>query len=297
MTAAPARSKQVRRVLDAPPQHWVGDGFPARSMFTYAREAEAWSPFVLLDYLGPMEFEPTNDRRGVGAHPHRGFETVTILHAGEVEHRDSAGHRGAIGPGDVQWMTAASGVLHEEMQGRAFARHGGLLWGAQVWVNLPAAHKMSPPRYQDLRAAQIPVVTLANGAGEARVIAGTMLGARGPATTVTPVEMAVVVLVAGATVELALPEGHTALVLVESGTVRVNDGDPVGEARLVELTRTGSTFRLRAEAEAQVLLLGGEPIDEPVVGHGPFVMNTWPEISRAIHDVGAGRLGELPDEA
>ncbi len=296
MAPSPSSSKQVRRVLDAPPEHWVGDGFPARSMFSYAREAEAWSPFVLLDYLGPMEFEPTNDRRGVGAHPHRGFETVTILHAGEVEHRDSAGHRGTIGPGDVQWMTAASGILHEEMQSRAFSRRGGLLWGAQLWVNLPAAHKMSPPRYQDLRAAQIPVVALADGAGEARVIAGNLLGARGPATTVTPVELAGVTLRGGAGVDLALPEGHTALVLVERGAVRVNDGPPAREAQLVELTRAGSTFRLQADGAAQVLVLGGEPIHEPIVGHGPFVMNSWPEISRAIHDVQAGRLGTLEDE-
>ena len=297
MAADSRPSKQVRRVLDAPPLHWVGDGFPARSMFSYAREPETWSPFVLLDYIGPMEFEPTNDRRGVGAHPHRGFETVTILHAGEVEHRDSAGHRGAIGPGDVQWMTAASGVLHEEMQSRAFSRRGGLFWGAQLWVNLPAAQKMSPPRYQDLRAAQFPVVTLDDGVGEATIIAGELLGARGPATTVTPVELAVLTLRAGARVDLSLPDGHTALLLVERGAVRVNDGPPAHEAQLVELTRAGATFHLTAESDAQVLLLGGEPIDEPVVGHGPFVMNTWPEISRAIHDVQAGRLGTLEDEA
>ncbi len=295
--ATPASVKEILRVHEAPAPHWVGDGFPARSMFSYAREPERWSPFLLLDYLGPMEFEPTDDRRGVGPHPHRGFETVTILHAGEVEHRDSAGHHGIIGPGDVQWMTAASGVLHEEMQSAAFGRRGGLLWGAQVWVNLPAAQKMSPPRYQDLRAARLPTVRLRDGAGEGCVIAGEvggeLGGARGPATTVTPVEMAVVTLAAGGGVALALPEGHTALVLVERGAVRVNGAPAAHEAQLVELSRTGTSFRLEAETAAQVLVLGGEPIGEPVVGHGPFVMNSWPEISRAIHDVQAGRLGTL----
>src|SRR5687767_7520181 len=173
-------TKMVEALVPPPPRHWVGDGFPVRTMFSYDRDAALWSPFLLLDYAAPMRFQPTVDRRGVGEHPHRGFETVTIAYQGEVEHRDSAGHSGRIGPGDVQWMTAASGVVHEEFQGAGFARTGGPFEMAQIWINLPAASKMSAPRYQDIAASRIPVVALPGGAGKVRVIAGTLGAASGP---------------------------------------------------------------------------------------------------------------------
>lgn len=287
------RRKIVERVQAPPPSHWVGDGFYVRSIFSYDGEPEATSPFLLLDYGAPTEFEPTNDWRGVGPHPHRGFETVTVAYQGEVEHRDSVGNRGLIGPGDVQWMTAASGILHEEIQSRAFSRRGGVLEMAQIWVNLPARHKLSPPRYQDLLAAKIPVAQLEGGAGTVRVIAGAFGGLRGPAVTFTPIEMWDVEWKGGRTVELSLPEGHTALLLVRRGPVRVNEAVPAPNEHLVMLSRDGTTFRMTAEADAAVLVLAGEPILEPVVGRGPFVMNTWEEISRAIHDFEAGRMGTL----
>ena len=293
MSQQKPNQKTVVRVQSPPPSHWVGDGFRVRSIFSYAGDAEEMSPFLLLDYAAPMTFEPTTDRRGVGPHPHRGFETVTVAIQGEVEHRDSVGNHGKIGSGDVQWMTAASGILHEELQGREFARRGGPFEMAQVWVNLPSKHKMSRPAYQDLLASQIPVVTLPGGAGRVRVIAGDCMGTRGPARTFTPVEMRDVRLAAGKAAELALPEGHTALLLVTRGPVVVNDSTSAPAEHLVVLSRAGETFRVRADQDAALLVLGGEPIPEPVVGHGPFVMNTWDEISRAVHDFEAGRMGTL----
>ncbi len=288
-----AARKIVERVQAPPPSHWVGDGFHVRSIFSYDDDPAETSPFLLLDYGAPMEFEPTTDWRGVGPHPHRGFETVTVAYAGEVEHRDSVGNQGRIGPGDVQWMTAASGILHEELQGREFTRRGGVLEMAQVWVNLPAKDKMSKPGYQDIVRARIPVVPLPDGAGSVRVIAGAFGASRGPAKTFTPIEMWDVEVASGRTVELSLPEGHTALLLVRRGPVRVNEAVPAPAEHLVVLSRDGTTFRLHAERDASVLVLGGEPIVEPVVGRGPFVMNTWEEISRAVHDFEAGRMGTL----
>jgi quercetin 2,3-dioxygenase len=291
--APSAKPKTVERVKAPPPAHWVGNGFHVRSVLSYAETPEAFSPFLLLDYAAPASFEPSPMRRGVGPHPHRGFETVTLAFQGEVEHRDSVGNHGRIGPGDVQWMTAASGILHEELHGREFGRRGGTFEMAQVWVNLPAVHKMSEPGYQDIESARIPVVALPDGAGHVRVVAGELLGARGPARTFTPVEMWEVRVKAGREATLALPEGHTALLLVMRGPVAVNASPPVPAEHLVVLSRAGKTFHLRAESDATVLVLGGEPIPEPVVGYGPFVMNEWDEIDRAVRDVESGRMGTL----
>ena len=285
-----------RRVADVRPgsaPHWVGDGFPVRTMLSYDRDAVAASPFLLLDYAAPREFPPTEERRGVGAHPHRGFETVTIAFSGEVEHRDSAGNRGRIGPGDVQWMTAASGVLHEEYHGRDFARRGGTFEVAQVWVDLPARLKMSPPRYQDIVDADIPTVALPGGAGRVRVIAGECLGARGPASTFTPVEMWDVRLAAGAAADLALPAGHNAVLLVRRGPVTVGGTTRVAVGHVVFLARGGGGVRLESADAAEVLVLGGEPLDQTVVGRGPFVMNTAAEVAQAYRDVADGRFGHL----
>ncbi|MFO0931230.1 MAG: pirin family protein [Planctomycetota bacterium] len=293
MPNSPPPARRVTRVIAPPPRHWVGDGFHVRSMFSYADDPVETSPFLLLDYAAPMTFRPTRDRRGVGPHPHRGFETVTVAFAGEIEHRDSLGHHGRIGPGDVQWMTAASGVLHEELQTEAFSRAGGTLEMAQVWVNLPARRKTGPPAYQDLRAAAIPTVALPGDAGDVRVIAGVFEGTRGPARTATPVELWDVRLRGGREAVLPLPSGHTGLLLVTRGPVAVADGVEVDPEHLAVLSRDGEGVRVAAASDARVLVLAGEPIDEPVVGRGPFVMNTWDEISQAIHDLQDGRFGVL----
>jgi redox-sensitive bicupin YhaK (pirin superfamily) len=271
--------------------HWVGNGFPVRTLFSHQTHGQRISPFLLLDYAGPAEFPPSEEPRGVGEHPHRGFETVTIVYQGELEHRDSAGHHGTIGPGDVQWMTAASGVVHEEWHEQAFTRRGGVLEMVQLWVNLPAREKMSPPRYQEILDKHIPAVSL-DGGGAVRVIAGEFRGAKGPARTFTPVNVWDVRLKAGGRAELAVPDGHTTLVLVLHGRVVMN-GSGAGEADLAVLDRPGDGVAIEAAEDATLLALSGEPIDEPVVSHGPFVMNTEEEIRQAIRDYQSGRMGHL----
>jgi redox-sensitive bicupin YhaK (pirin superfamily) len=290
LETAPAL-KEVTEVRPAPRGHWVGDGFPVRTMFGYDN-APATTPFLLLDYAGPLNFPPAMKRRGVGEHPHRGFETVTLLYSGEVQHRDSGGGGGMIGPGDVQWMTAGSGVVHEEMHSDAFTLNGGVFEAIQLWVNLPASLKMTQPRYQTLLNADIPQVQLPAGAGIVRVIAGEFAGRRGPAQTFTPVTLWDAQVKAGKGAELALPDGHTAMLMVMRGSIVVN-GKRVGAAELAVLDRKGQTVRVDAESDAVFLVLGGEPIDEPVVGYGPFVMNTEAEIRQAINDYQAGRMGHL----
>lgn len=286
-------SKKVVDVRSGPPMHWVGDGFPVSSVLSPGSTGTALSPFVLMDYAGPARFGPADRPRGVDSHPHRGFETVTVVYKGELEHRDTAGNRGSIGPGDVQWMTAASGVLHEEKHSAAFTRAGGELEMAQLWVNLPAAHKMDPPRYQELRDAGIPRVELAGGAGHVRVIAGAWGKTAGAARTVTAVVLWDVSLRAGASVELPVMEGHNAAVFVRSGAVRVSGTHSAGARRLAVLSREGAGTTVTAEEDAELLVIGGEPIDEPMVAYGPFVMNTAEEIQRAISDVRSGKFGEL----
>ena len=283
--------KKVISIHRGPPAHWVGDGFHVRSLFSYDGQARSVSPFLLLDYGAPEEFAPSGQRRGVGEHPHRGFETVTIAYQGGVEHRDSAGNHGTIGPGDVQWMTAASGIVHEEWHEREFTRRGGTMEMAQLWVNLPAKHKMAAPAYQDIRSAQIPVVDVGTGSS-VRVIAGEFRGAKGPARTFTPINVWDARLKAGGRVELELPDGHTALLAVLRGKVSINGGESAGPAELAILERAGTRVVLEAGEDATVLVLSGEPIDEPVVGHGPFVMNTPDEIRQAFSDFHSGRLGQ-----
>lgn len=273
--------------------HWVGDGFPVRTIFSHHSHGESISPFLLLDYAGPTEFPPSSSPRGVEQHPHRGFETVTIIYSGEVEHRDSSGGGGVIGPGDVQWMTAASGVVHEEMHGRDFTNRGGTLEMVQLWVNLPAEDKKTPPRYQTLSAAEIPEVALPQGAGTARVIAGRLAGVNGPAKTFTPIDLWDVRLQAGARVELTLPEGQTTLLLALSGRVELGEDASLGNADLAIYERPGDSIAIQARETSKLLLLGGAPIDEPVVAHGPFVMNSQSEIRQAFADYQAGRMGRL----
>ena len=286
--------KKILGVYEAPRPHWVGNGFPVRSLFSYADHGQALSPFLLLDHAGPQHFQPTQGRRGVGTHPHRGFETVTIVYEGEVAHRDSTGAGGTIGPGDVQWMTAASGILHEEFHSEAFARTGGPLEMVQLWVNLPARDKLSAPGYQTLRNADIPRVALPDGAGSVRVIAGDFAAAHGPARTFTPIDVWDVRLTAGASTELQAQPGHTLALVVLHGTVMVNGQEVVRAGQLVHLDRAADSVHLEANNEVTLLWLSGEPIDEPVVGHGPFVMNTAAEIEQALDDFRSGRFGRMP---
>ncbi len=278
-------------------QHWVGDGFPVRSLFSYGTLGHHASPFLLLDYAGPAVFGAGVRRRGVGEHPHRGFETVTVVYQGEVEHRDSTGAGGRIGPGDVQWMTAGSGILHEEFHSQAFTRQGGTLEMVQLWVNLPAKDKMTAPRYQTLANADIPVLDLPEGAGSLRVIAGDYQGHRGPARTFTPIDAWDLRLEPGKVVDLELPEGRNVAIVVLRGTVLVNDAQVTREATMALLDRAGRRVRLEANNSATVLLLSGEPIDEPIVGHGPFVMNSTEQIEQAYRDFSSGRFGRIAPEA
>ena len=282
--------KKLSRVDRAADTHWVGDGFPVRTMFSYNTHGAAISPFLLLDYAGPADFPPSSKPRGVEQHPHRGFETVTIVYQGEVEHRDTAGNQGRIGPGDVQWMTAARGILHEEMHGRAFTKRGSTLQMVQLWVNLPAEDKMSAPRYQEILDSMIPVAKLDGDAGIARIIAGEYNGKKGPAQTFTPVHLWDLRLNAGGQTELRLPEGFTTMLLVLHGSVVVNDSEAIGAAELAQFEREDECIKLSVQEAATILVMSGQPINEPVVGYGPFVMNTSEEIRQAMADFRAGRF-------
>ncbi|MND87687.1 Quercetin 2,3-dioxygenase [compost metagenome] len=285
--------KKIQGIYSAPSRHWVGDGFPVRSLFSYSTLGRHISPFLLLDYAGPADFPASSQRRGVGQHPHRGFETVTIVYQGSVEHRDSTGAGGQIGPGDVQWMTAASGILHEEYHSPEFSRTGGTLEMAQLWVNLPAADKLAPPRYQTLLAQDIAEVPLPDDAGLVRVIAGQYGGRRGPALTFTEMDVWDIRLNAGKTFDLQARPGFTCAVVVLSGAVQVNGSSLLREAQVALFSEEGTQVRLEANSDAKLLLLSGEPIEEPIVGYGPFVMNKEEEIQQAIKDFQAGAFGQM----
>ena len=287
-------TKKILDVTSAPGRHWVGNGFPVHGMFGYSGPGVAErSPFLMLDYAAPYEFQPTTERRGVGQHPHRGFETVTIVYDGEVEHRDSTGNGGIIGKGDVQWMTAAGGILHEEFHSPAYAERGGPFEMVQLWVNLPKKDKMAPAGYQGILDAQIPAVALPDDAGMLRVIAGDYDGNAGPARTFSPINVWDVRLGAGKTASLPQPEGWTTLVVVLAGTVQLNGETVLRPAQMATLSTEGSDVVIEANGDAKLLLLAGEPIDEPVVGYGPFVMNSQQEIVQAIADFNGGRFGQM----
>ncbi len=280
--------KNVLRIHRQPEGHWVGDGFPVHTVLDYQRHPEL-SPFILLDHFGPADFTPSEKRRGVDWHPHRGFETVTVLLEGEVEHRDTAGNGGLIGPGDVQWMTAGSGLLHKEHHSEAMSRSGGRFHGLQLWVNLPAKSKMTPPRYQTLLARDIPVVD------SVRVIAGEFHGAEGPAQTFTSINLLLAELRHGKSLDLNLRDGYSAALYIVSGKVAVN-GEAAAAGELVLLERKGDAVKLQAASDAMVFVMNGAPINEPVTGYGPFVMNTPREIQQAFADYQAGKLGTIPTE-
>ena len=287
--------KSVREIKNAPGRHWVGDGFPVQGMFGYGQGAQERSPFLMLDYAAPTSFSPNPDahRRGVGTHPHRGFETVTIVYDGEVEHRDSTGAGGVIGAGDVQWMTAGAGILHAEFHSEAYSKRGGPFEMVPLWVNLPKKDKMTPAHYQGITDASIPSVALPDGAGRVRVIAGEFDGNKGPAETYTPMNVWDLRLSAGKPVDLAQPEGWSTLVVVLDGTVLLNGDTVLRAADMATLSSAGSGVTIEANGDAKVLLLAGEPIDEPVVGYGPFVMNSQQEIAEAISDFNSGKFGRM----
>lgn len=292
-TSAEVATKELVGVFQAGSHHMVGDGFPVRNMIPGAGVDEQLSPFLLLDYMGPEHFPPTDRQLGVGEHPHRGFETVTIMYQGMVAHRDSTGCGGVIGPGDVQWMTAASGIVHEELHEKEFAAGGGTLEGIQLWVNLPKAFKMSKPRYQTLVKNEIPTVDLGGGAGQLRVIAGEFRSVNGPAKTFSPVHLYDLQLKAGHRTELALPEGFNTSVFVLRGQVVINGSQMAKEAELALFGPTGERVVLEAKENATLLVLSGEPIREPIARYGPFVMNTQDELVQAVNDYRAGRMGHL----
>jgi redox-sensitive bicupin YhaK (pirin superfamily) len=291
-----AELKRVTGLYEAAGSQWVGDGFPVQTVFPSHGIADL-DPFLMLDYAGPARFEPSNQPRGVGQHPHRGFETVTIAYQGSVDHRDSAGNAGSISPGDVQWMTAASGVLHEEMHGKELTENGGNFEMAQLWVNLPAASKMSKPGYQTLLADAIPRVELGPKEGPgayARVIAGELHGVHGPAKTFTPVNVLDVRMEAGSRASLNLPIGQNSAVILLRGDVTVGGNSSLeGTAKVARLSPSGDTVTIEAKAESLLLVLSGEPLREPIASYGPFVMNTDDELRQAFEDYRAGRMGRI----
>ena len=285
--------KNLIGIYTSPRAHWVGDGFPVRTLFSYDTMGQHISPFLLLDHAGPAQFTPTRERRGVGQHPHRGFETVTIVYDGEVEHRDSSGGGGKIGPGDVQWMTAASGIIHEEFHSEAFAERGGNMEMVQLWVNLPSKDKMADAGYQTILDRDIPNIPLQDQAGSLRLIAGEFDGQTGPSRTFTPIDVWDLRLNAGKLLTLDLHEGRNTALVVLRGTVQINGGELAREGQLALFERDGQQLSLEANNDAVVLLLSGEPIDEPIVGHGPFVMNSEAEIHQAFADFHSGRFGRM----
>ncbi|MCC6832301.1 MAG: pirin family protein [Thermoleophilia bacterium] len=285
--------RKVLGIHEGSGTHWVGDGFPVRTVFTPGSTGGRLSPFLMLDHASATRFGPAEHPRGVGVHPHRGFETVTIVYEGELEHRDSTGAGGRIGPGDVQWMTAASGILHEEFHSEAFTRDGGTLEMAQLWVNLRSADKNAAPGYQTILESDIPSVDLPDGAGRVRVIAGTLAEREGPARTFTPMDVWDVRLAGGRPAALPLRPGWTAGLVVLRGAVSVDGGEPVTAGRMVLLDGDGGDVAVEAAGDAVLLVLSGEAIDEPVVARGPFVMTSEDEIRQAYEDFRAGRFGAI----
>ncbi|QPB42080.1 pirin family protein [Rodentibacter haemolyticus] len=291
--------KRVANVFTAPEKHWVGNGFHVASMFSYNDKDKNLDPFLLMDYNPPKFFQGGRrdnsefDLRGVEEHPHRGFETVTIAYQGEVSHRDSHGGGGTIGTGDVQWMTAGSGVMHEEMHSEKFAKEGGLFEMVQLWVNLPAKDKMTTPKYQAIRSADIPVVALPNDAGSVRVIAGELLDTKGTASTFSPINMWDTEMNVNSSHIFSVPASHNVVILVLDGTILVGGEAIARRGELVTFERGEADVLIESNNEAKLLILTGEPLNEPVVGYGPFVMNTREQIIEAFNDVHAGRFGRL----
>lgn len=288
------KTKQIEAVLTPPPAHWVGDGFKVHNFFPGTRIGiRRMSPFFLLDYNAKMTVPPSAQQRGVGAHPHRGFETVTIAYKGKVAHHDSTGNSGIIGEGDVQWMTAGAGILHKEYQEEAFSRAGGPFQMVQLWVNLPAKDKMTAPGYQALTAAEMGKVALPDNGGEIRIIAGSYEGTAGPARTFSPLNVYNAHLNAGGKASFSFPETDNTALLVIEGKVKVNGEAIAPENNFVLFKNEGTDFEIEGMDQSIVLVLSGEPINEPIAQYGPFLMNTQEQIQQAIVDFQYGQFGEL----
>jgi redox-sensitive bicupin YhaK (pirin superfamily) len=285
--------KKVERIVTPPPRHWVGDGFNVHGFFPHGPlTGKRMSPFFLLDYNAMTEFPPREEPFGVGPHPHRGFETVTVAYKGKVEHHDSRGGGGIIEEGDVQWMTAGSGLLHKEFHEQEYNRAGGPFQMVQLWVNLPAKDKMTTPKYQAITNAEMGRVALGNG-GEVEIIAGEFGGVKGPATTFTPVHLYNLKPKKGEKIELSFPSGYTTAVLAIEGSALINDAEKLSVNNLALLERDGETFTVEALEDGIFLVMSGEPIDEPIAQYGPFLMNTQAEIAQAIDDYQQGKFGYL----
>lgn len=290
-------TKKVEFVIHPPMPHMVGDGFrvfnfiPASPGLSMHR----MSPFIVLDHNAPMRVEPSDAPRGVGVHPHRGFETVTIAYKGRVAHHDSSGGGGIIGEGDAQWMTAASGVLHKEYYEEEFAKKGGDFHMVQLWVNLPAKDKMSPPKYQAISNDRMAKINIENGAGMVEVIAGEYQGQKGPAETFTPVNLMTAYIEKDGKIPFNFPAGYNTAVLVLEGEININDSHSAAANHFVLLSKDGEEFFIEGKEKSKVLVLSGEPIMEPIAAHGPFVMNTRDELIQAFEDFNQGKFGYLED--
>lgn len=289
------KTRKLERVLTPPRPHMVGDGFRVHQYIPSALGAgfERMDPFIMMDYNSKFYFPPTDKPRGVDVHPHRGFETVTIAYKGSVAHHDSAGNSGVIGQGDVQWMTAASGILHKEYHEENFSKAGGDFQMVQLWVNLPAKDKMSAPKYQGITNGQMKKVALPDDAGTVEVIAGEYQGEKGPAFTFTPVHMLNAKLNKGGKATFSFPQNFNTAILVVEGNIKVNNQEEIHTDGLGLFENNGDTFTIKALDNATVLVLSGEPINEPIAAQGPFVMNTRSEIVQAISDFNMGKFGYL----
>jgi redox-sensitive bicupin YhaK (pirin superfamily) len=287
--------KTIEAVIAPPPAHMVGDGFRVHNFFpNNVIGKKRMSPFFLLDYNAKMEFSPREEPRGVGVHPHRGFETVTIAYHGRVAHHDSGGNSGVINEGDVQWMTAASGLLHKEYHEKEFSRKGGPFQMVQLWVNLPAQYKMSPPKYQEISNSMMGKYDLPSGNGVVEIIAGEFNGVKGPASTFTPLQVYNAKLKKGAVLEMDFPSFYNTGILVVEGSAAINDTTAAAD-HFVLFKNEGEKIQVTANEDTVLLVLSGEPIDEPIAQYGPFLMNTWAEVEQAINDVSAGKFGVLED--
>ncbi|MDP2540591.1 pirin family protein [Tenacibaculum discolor] len=289
------KTRSIEKIVKPGTPHFVGDGFRVHNFIPGTSTMQRMDPFIMLDYNSKYNFPPTDKPKGVGVHPHRGFETVTIAYKGRVEHGDSAGGGGIIGEGDVQWMTAASGVLHKEFHETEWSKTGGEFQMVQLWVNLPAKDKMSPPKYQAIANAEMAKIPLADGGGEIEVIAGEYKGNKGPASTFSPVNMFNVKLKKGVKTQLTFPEKYTTAILSVEGSVKVNESNNVLEDHFALFKNDGDTFTLEALEDAVILVLSGEPLNEPIAAHGPFVMNTKQELIEAFQDFNTGKFGYLED--
>ncbi len=286
-------TKKVEAVISAPPFHMVGDGFRVHNFIPGRYSMERMSPFIMLDYGSKHYFSPTDKPRGVDVHPHRGFETVTIAYKGKVAHHDSAGNSGIIGEGDVQWMTAASGVLHKEYHEENFSKQGGDFQMVQLWVNLPAKYKMSKPKYQEITNNTISKVQLENNEGVIEVIAGEYQHVKGSAETFTPVNLLNSKLNKGAKAIFSFPAHYNTFIIVLEGNVLLNESNIVDYNCMAVFSNEGTDFTIEAQEDSIVLVLSGEPINEPIFAHGPFVMNTREEIVQAFNDFQNGKFGTL----